>query len=368
MKNLFSVMSAFEYKNSILSVVDNKIDYELIFDNIPYSVSFWGLDENDFSLIYLNKAAKEKKPELLLGIKLSNALPEEYDKFFYSALDPNRERSNNQISINKNLLLLLDSQITNAMPENLNDSKLEQLKNVVQYSPASTKQLGNNENLIELGKMLTFALHEIKTPLTSIKINVDILERNNSIDRKAKESIRIMKTEINRLTKLLKNILLFSNYPHSTFEEVILYEKIKNIKLLLEPLLNEKKIALFNKTLKVSLLADSKQLQSLFLLLIENSIEAIKENGKIEITSQLKDNKCHIYIKDNGCGLNYSEDIFKPFISSKSYGTGLGLAIAKNIVDNHNGMIRLFSSEPGKTIFEIILPTVRKDNGKNINN
>jgi signal transduction histidine kinase len=67
--------------------------------------------------------------------------------------------------------------------------------------------------------------------------------------------------------------------------------------------------------------------------------------------------ECHVYIKDTGCGINNIKDIFEPFYSKKSTGTGLGLPIAKNIVERHNGVLKLVSSKPGETIFEIVLPT-----------
>ena len=99
------------------------------------------------------------------------------------------------------------------------------------------------------------------------------------------------------------------------------------------------------------------QMQSLFMHLIENSIESMNDYGEIEISSELKEKQCYIYIKDNGCGLECPERIFEPFFTTKSSGTGLGLPIVKSIIDKHNGSIRLVSSRPGETIFEIILPT-----------
>jgi two-component system sensor histidine kinase AtoS len=81
----------------------------------------------------------------------------------------------------------------------------------------------------------------------------------------------------------------------------------------------------------------------------------MNEGGEIEIFSEIKGDKCCIYFKDNGCGIENTENIFEPFFTTKHSGTGLGLPIAKNIVDKHGGTISLISSKPGETIFEIIL-------------
>jgi signal transduction histidine kinase len=83
----------------------------------------------------------------------------------------------------------------------------------------------------------------------------------------------------------------------------------------------------------------------------------MSSGGEIEISSELKEDQCYIYIKDNGCGFKCTENIFEPFVTTKPTGTGLGLAIVKSILDIHHGDIRLVSSKPGETIFEIIIPT-----------
>ena len=226
----------------------------------------------------------------------------------------------------------------------------------------ATEELKKFEKLATIGKMTAYISHEIKTPLTSIKINVDLLERNNSINSDAQKSISIIQKEIGRLKNLLKNILQFSNPTNIYSPEINLFKKIENIHEFLKPLLDERKIILINNTSEHYIYGDAQQLRSLFIHMIENSIESMYTGGIIEINSELKGNYCHIYLKDNGCGMANTENIFEPFFTTKPSGTGLGLPIAKNIVDKHGGSISLVSSRPGETIFEIVLKSKGRKN------
>ena len=149
--------------------------------------------------------------------------------------------------------------------------------------------------------MAAYISHEIKTPLTSIKINVDLLEKDKSIDPDSKRLLLTIQMEVKRLTNLLKNILQFSNQSGLSFLDINLHKQIENIKEFLKPLLKEKEVTLFNRTSDHNIFGDAQQLRSLFIHLIENSIESMNTGGEIEISSELKGDQCYIYVKDNGC-------------------------------------------------------------------
>ncbi len=227
----------------------------------------------------------------------------------------------------------------------------------------SENELNKAEKFTALGKMAAYVSHEIKTPLTSINLNVDMLGQDNEIPYDARKSLSIIQKEVKRLNNLLKNILQFVNNTSYYFSEINLSKKIESIHEFIKPLLTQHGIILHNNTYGSHIYGDPQQLRSLFIHLLENSIESINKGGKIDIYSEMKNNHCHIYIKDDGCGIKDKKDIFEPFYTTKSSGTGLGLPIAKNIVERHKGILKLISSEPGETIFEIILPA-REEIGK----
>jgi signal transduction histidine kinase len=100
---------------------------------------------------------------------------------------------------------------------------------------------------------------------------------------------------------------------------------------------------------------DKEQFEILFLNLIKNSIESIKDNGTIKIDSKEISSEIVIKIQDSGPGIpeQYLDQIFDPLVTFKSKGTGLGLASCQNIVKSHHGTI---SVKNNPTTFTIIIP------------
>lgn len=217
-------------------------------------------------------------------------------------------------------------------------------------------EVSKSEKFAQLGKMAAFVSHQIKTPLSSIKLSIDLLGQNGSIDEEAKRSISIIQKEVGNLTRLLKEVLQFSKETKLYFSEINLSKKLDIIHSLLQPMLKARGIKFKASTSGHSIYGDTQQIHSLFLHMLENSIDSIDENGEIEISSELKNNNCHIYIKDTGRGIEDTRFIFEPFYTTKSTGAGFGLPIAKNIAQKHNGQLNLFSTKPGETIFELVLP------------
>ena len=218
-------------------------------------------------------------------------------------------------------------------------------------------EMNKSVKFAELGKMTAFVSHQIKTPLTSIKLSIDLLGQNESMDDEARRSITIIQKEVGHLSKLLKEVLQFSKQTKFYFSEIDLSKKLGSINILLQPMLKARGINFRTNTIGHMIYGDTQQLHSLFLHLLENSIESIDNNGEIEVSSVMKDGKCFIYFKDSGKGIINTRDIFEPFFTTKSTGAGFGLPIAKSIAEKHNGQLNLFSSRPGETIFELILPS-----------
>ena len=226
----------------------------------------------------------------------------------------------------------------------------------------NTDELIKREKLAALGKMAAVLAHEIKTPLTSIKLNADIIAETLDLSEDDKENFEIMKTEINRLNNLVKDVLQFSRQMELNISEVYLNDLIDNVHNQLNKKLNDKNIILVNNTQNISLEADADKLKQVFINLIDNSLEAVDQNGIIEISSRRNNagNSILIYVKDNGSGVNPELKIFEPFFTTKASGTGLGLSISQKIIEQHNGAFNLVASQKGETIFEIKLPLIQK--------
>lgn len=220
----------------------------------------------------------------------------------------------------------------------------------------SEKNYIESKNLATLGKMAAYISHELKTPLNSIRMNVDLLSNSLNISPERKKSFLIIQREVKRLSNLLNEVLQFSNISDTIFVEISIKELIDDIKDLLMPILNENSIDLINLVEDVKISADPKKLQTVFVHLIENSIDAIKSGGQIKLYSKFDDSekKFFVYLTDNGCGITEPDKIFEPFYTTKDIGTGLGLPITKNILNHYKSTISLITSESGNTTFEII--------------
>jgi len=231
-------------------------------------------------------------------------------------------------------------------------------------------ELRKSEKFAAIGKMTAYLSHEIKSPLSVIKMNLDLMISRTVHTGPCNISLSLISKELSHIDHLLQDVLNYSRHSSLKFVSISMSEKIDSIKQGINHLLTEKQIEIKNHIAEQKVFADAQKIQSLFAQLINNSIEAIGNNGVIEFTSRVN-RECElldIFLKDNGCGFNDPIKVFVPFYTTKSSGTGLGLAIAKKIVEQHNGSIKLVSSKPGETIFKISLPLTNTSNGQNINN
>lgn len=201
--------------------------------------------------------------------------------------------------------------------------------------------------------------HEIKNPIAVCKGYLDMFDINN--ESHSRKYIPIIRSEINRTLLLLQDFL---DCNHMKINKDIL-----DINLLLEdveeeclPLLKSKKINYISNVSEEELYIDGdyERLKQVFINIIKNSIEAIepKDDSYIEISTELKKNKIHIVIEDNGEGISDDllEKIKEPFYTTKKGGTGLGIALSIEIVEAHDGKIAYSSSFGEWTRVEVILP------------
>ena len=232
------------------------------------------------------------------------------------------------------------------------------------------KELRKSEKFAALGKMAAYVSHEIKSPLTSIKMNIDLLSLSSGIPETQKKSIHIIQKEIKRLDKLLQDISSFTREKELELVDLELSGLINSTAEVLYPLIASKGISVVNKVDKIRILGDSQKLQTVFMHLLENSIDAVPIEGRIEFTSELdvKKENLFIYLRDDGHGICKNINPFEPFITTKYSGTGLGLPIVNKIMCKHLGSVEIVSAEPGSTVFRLRFPLNINIYGKNISN
>ena len=207
--------------------------------------------------------------------------------------------------------------------------------------------------------------HEIRNPLTPIQLNTQRLKKKYYEDKKGfakvfDESIRIITQEVEGMKDLLNEFLRFSRMPTPRPRSASIHQIIDDVASLYEN--HEKPISIskkFDPNIS-SMNIDPDQIRRVFINLFENALDAIEDDGIIEIITHwnMQTKIVRIEFSDNGVGIS-SDDrdkLFLPHFTTKKRGTGLGLAIVNRIIIDHNGTIQVRESEPKGTMFVIELP------------
>ena len=222
------------------------------------------------------------------------------------------------------------------------------------------KSLDNMHNDEKLITSLFKITHEIKNPLSVCKGYLDMYDCNNI--NHSKEYIPIIKEEIERTLLILKDF--------SCISKVNINLDIIDINMLLEQLLNNLTLLFKQNNININtniideevfINGDYNRLMQVFVNILKNSVEAIENNGLIELKNYIEDNNIVILFKDNGIGIKDIEKIKEPFFTTKVNGTGLGVPLSIEIIKKHNGSIDYSSSDKG-TLVTIKLPIINFNN------
>ena len=204
--------------------------------------------------------------------------------------------------------------------------------------------------------------HEIKNPLTPIKLTVERLamklaEKPDMVTDILSDSLNIIKEEADNLQALVNRFRNFASLPQATLEQYPIDIQLKEI---ISAYSAEYEINLHIPESPPPVFADRIQMKQVLVNLIQNAIQARDDSNVILDISLLKQNESIIItLKDNGSGISPDnlEKIFEPYFTTKRKGTGLGLAIVKRIIENHGGSIVVDCSSGRGTTIIISLPT-----------
>ena len=208
-------------------------------------------------------------------------------------------------------------------------------------------------------------VHEIKNPLGTIKLNLQLLQEDltapkNPREKRTARKLQVLQKEVQRLTQTLDDFLRLVRLEAIRPQAVDLNELAAEIAEFIEPELARANIQLreqYTQNLP-HCHADARLLKQAILNLVLNAQQAMPEGGELILRTSQPSDTLAIEVIDTGPGIPepLRTRIFDPFFSTKKDGSGLGLAITRRIIDQHNGTITL-QSEPGKgTDFIIQLP------------
>jgi signal transduction histidine kinase len=225
------------------------------------------------------------------------------------------------------------------------------------------------ERLALVGSMAAQVAHEIRNPLGSISLNLDLIgeELNaaaaNSEARSFEECrvlLRELRSQVVRIHQVLQEYLQFGRMPKSERAALSLKGLFEEKLSFLQPLLNEKHVQL-RKTFDADLPpvhGDAEQLWEAFLNVIRNAVDAMPDGGYLTVNTKKNGTRALVSISDDGRGMTQEEarNLFVPFFTTKSDGTGLGLAHTQQIVNEHGGKIDCTTSLGKGSTFSIELP------------
>lgn len=241
---------------------------------------------------------------------------------------------------------------------------VEQYNNMIDELEESASLLAQSERESAWREMAKQVAHEIKNPLTPMKLNVQYLEQTlkpnaNDFDDRVKSFSEKMITQIDALTNIANAFSSFAKMPKTSLQQIDLS---RILKISQETFENEIKIVFDTEQNNTIIEGDENQLIRVFNNLIKNATQAIPKEtvGVIIISLKETEDEYIIEIKDNGKGIEPSEydKIFVPNFTTKSSGSGLGLAMVQSIMKNHHGKI-WFKSELNKgTSFFLSFPKV----------
>ncbi|HPW66198.1 MAG TPA: ATP-binding protein [Salinivirgaceae bacterium] len=229
----------------------------------------------------------------------------------------------------------------------------------------STKLLAQTERESAWQSMARQVAHEIKNPLTPMKLNIQLLQRAwddraYDFDNRLNRVCKILVEQIEALSNIATEFSSFAQMPKGQYENIDIYEAALSCVALFEETKNVKITVETDKKTDLIVVADGDQIIRMFTNLIKNAIQAIPEErlGLINIKMKTQDENVLISVSDNGIGIpaDMQKRMFQPNFTTKSSGMGLGLAMVKNIIVSIDGAIWYETQENEGTTFFIQIP------------
>ncbi|MBL8873619.1 MAG: hypothetical protein JNK90_27840 [Planctomycetaceae bacterium] len=219
-------------------------------------------------------------------------------------------------------------------------------------------QMVRSEQLASLGKLAAGVGHELRNPLTSVKMLVQTgLEEDGILSR---NDLKIIESEVRRMERSLQTFLAFARLPKPERRLVELNDVLDCTLDLIGGRAKRQRVMVTVDTLNgdIEFVVDKAQLQQVLVNLAINALDAMPNGGSLTLRTQLAGGGVRIDVIDNGVGFSDEalSNLFQAFSSSKDTGVGLGLVICRRIIEEHNGAISAQHTPGGGATFTIWLP------------
>jgi signal transduction histidine kinase len=225
---------------------------------------------------------------------------------------------------------------------------------------AEQKRSREAESLAVLGKAVSSLAHDLKTPLIAIGGLSRLVQKRLKEDDQSQKNLDTIIQEIQRLEKMVEEMLDFSRPLELHRSEKDVTQLINQTIDIVSPVAQKKRVELQIGSSRSSLLVsiDDLRIKQVLINLLINAVEASSEGDVVKVCGYEEKGKFLIEVIDCGCGIpsEKREEIFTPFFTTKHGGTGLGLPIAKKIVEAHQGYLEVLNNSEKGATFRIVIP------------
>ncbi len=238
------------------------------------------------------------------------------------------------------------------------------------------KKLVESEKMAALGRLAATMSHELRNPLAGLKGAAQLLKRKTAPDDERGEYVDLIIDEVDRLGRIVEDLLLFARPKELNFEAVDAIRIIEDALTLFSLRLDAQAIKLHRRLSKLpKIRADRDKFKQVVVNILLNAIDAMSEGGTLIVSSGIIKEEpagtefAVFQFKDSGEGIpnDVLDNVFEPFYTTKAEGAGLGLAVCKSITEEHGGRIHIESTRRddsgGATVVTLEFPVRENENG-----
>jgi signal transduction histidine kinase len=237
------------------------------------------------------------------------------------------------------------------------------IKEVVDQLQQARRETMLADRLAGVGEMAAGVAHELRNPLTSVKLLIQTAADSPHDHALSDEHMHVVLEQIVRMESTIQALLDFASPPQMQIVSHDLRDTLRRALNLVEGHANQQGVVISEDcpSAPVSVDGDSEQLHQVFVNLLLNGVESMPEGGELSVTVDCDgatDAVCRVVLADTGTGIPQPimERMFEPFVTNKERGTGLGLAISRRIVEHHSGKLTAANREGGGAVFTVELP------------
>ncbi|UII81868.1 PAS domain-containing sensor histidine kinase [Flagellimonas sp. CMM7] len=317
--------------------------------NLPY------FEDNSFSNMELREFLFRLGGVYLLMLLSAIILAYFISKYITRSLQTISDKMNQTDLTKRNEKILIEN------PSEEIGKLVDSYNGMIDELEESAVKLARSEREQAWREMAKQVAHEIKNPLTPLRLTVQSFERKfDPADPKAETKVKeFSKTLIQQIDTMSNIASAFSNFANMPAQQNETLNVVKIVKLALD-IFNEDYIHFISDEKEIIAKLDRTQLIRVVTNLIKNAIQAVPEveSPRILVTVASEDEQVKIMVADNGVGIadEFKDKIFEPKFTTKSSGMGLGLGMVKNIVENYNGTINFTSQVDKGTVFTVKFP------------